>query len=212
MNRLLLFGIILVGIFLIAGCTTTASKECKCPNSTVSSSLSCPPKNNQTQIKEVTIEKTKYVCWDNSTVDVALQCSPQPEKITEKTVTVTVNLTRYVCSNGQTVNDATLCPTPEAVSQAKTFSGDSADVTDQIYLKKGLVLITGYYSGKHNFIVQLLDSDGANVDLIFNEIGNYDGKHATHITTDGYYRFGVEGIVGWNDNGGSWTLKVEQQS
>jgi hypothetical protein len=204
--------VLFVSLMLLAGCTSnpTSSREYVCPDgSVVSSPSACPPQNSQSPTKEVTVEKIKYVCWDNSTVVLVSQCPPQPEKVTERTVEVTVNVTKYVCSNGNTVDDATKCPTPESVTEVKTFSGESADVTDQFYLKQGLVLITGHYVGSSNFIVQLIDSNGDNTDLIFNEIGDYDGKHATQIKKDGYYRLGVEGIVGWN-KGGSWSVKIEQ--
>lgn len=191
MNKMFLI-LIITAIILFAGCASQNSE-----GSTV-------------KTKEITIEKTLYVCWDNSSVSSSSLCPPQPEKIIERTVEVKVNITKYVCSDGNIVENTSQCVTAKEVNQTQTFSGNTADVTKEFYLKPGLVLITGSYKGERNFIVHLLDSKGSTVDLVFNEIGDYNGKHATQIKNEGYYRLAIEGIVGLDGTEGTWTLEVDQ--
>ena len=188
---------VIIGLMVLFGCTTTTNETPECPRCSNTTS-------------NITLEKTSYVCWDNSTVDSSALCTSQPERIIERTRDVYINTTKYVCSNGVVVNNVTTCPTPNALSINQTFSGTSADVTDQFYLGSGLIIINGEYEGTSNFIVKLLDDDGNMDSLVFNEIGDYTGRKAVRVTKGGYYRLGIEGIVGWSGVGGDWTLTIEK--
>lgn len=75
-------------------------------------------------------------------------------------------------------------------------SGDAA--TELIELKAGFAVFEGSYSGSRNFIVQLMDENGNNVELLVNEIGAYNGKTFAIIKTDGNYYLNVKASGSWN--------------
>jgi hypothetical protein len=64
------------------------------------------------------------------------------------------------------------CPVTQAVQQ---LSGTGDTVTQAISVPAGLLTFTGTYQGSDNFIVWAYGVDGFQ-DLIFNEIGSYDGQ------------------------------------
>ena len=59
------------------------------------------------------------------------------------------------------------------------------------------------HQGESNFIVDLLDDEGAEVGYLINEIGQYDASQAVQIPEDGTYLLNVEAD-------GSWTIRVQQ--
>jgi hypothetical protein len=175
MKRLTIL-LLIVGLVLY-GCTTTtaAPKENSTP-------ASCPPCPAQ-QIKEVTIEKTEYVCWDNSTVSSISQCAPQPEKVTVQTNEVTV--TKYVCNDGSVKSKSEDCFSSQST---QTITGDSPDVRT-ITLKKGAAIFDMNYEGTRNFIVDVTTANGGYVSggNLANEIGAFQGKRMVTIPTTGNY-------------------------
>lgn len=75
-------------------------------------------------------------------------------------------------------------------------SGDSA--TEMISLDGGFVVFEGTYKGSSNFIVQLMDEAGNDIELLINEIGSYNGKTMAIINTPGKYYLNVKASSSWN--------------
>ena len=67
---------------------------------------------------------------------------------------------------------------------------------------EGVTNVRGEYSGEGNFAVWLLNGDGQRVDLLFNEIGEFEGETTISEEGTGYLR--VEAT-------GSWTVEARQR-
>ncbi|MDI6885804.1 MAG: hypothetical protein QMD22_05555 [archaeon] len=59
------------------------------------------------------------------------------------------------------------------------------------------------HDGDSNFAVRLLDDEGDKVDLLVNEIGEFDGSKAVGIKKQGDYILDVSAD-------GRWTITIEQ--
>lgn len=79
-----------------------------------------------------------------------------------------------------------------------SLSGSGDTASDIIKLEAGFAVFEGSYLGSGNFIVQLMDENGNNVELLVNEIGSYNGKTFAVINTDGNYYLNVTASAGWN--------------
>lgn len=98
-----------------------------------------------------------------------------------------------------------------AVEQPRPTQGDISDAAGEFsdtyptYLGpfefEGVTKVTGRYSGDSNFIVKLLSIDGGLAELLFNEIGQFEGQAL--INQEGYGWIEVEAT-------GSWTIQLEQ--
>lgn len=92
-----------------------------------------------------------------------------------------------------------------ANAPAKTsFSGNSAQATQLFELSGGLHRVEMTHQGDANFIVDLLDENGASVVPmgLVNEIGPFEGSRAMQVPEDGIYLFSVQA-------NGPWTIRVE---
>lgn len=78
-------------------------------------------------------------------------------------------------------------------SLPQNFHGKGDDVVGPVELKRGLVKFEGVHAGEHNFIVELYESNGRDRELVFNEIGPYEGKQLVEVKTSGNYYIGVVG-------------------
>ena len=88
---------------------------------------------------------------------------------------------------------------PENIS----FSGDGQEASQEFFLDEGLSIFSMKHSGSSNFIVWLLDSSGNKVDLLANEVGDFDGAKAVGISqTDDY--------VLDTDADGPWMVDIRQ--
>lgn len=65
---------------------------------------------------------------------------------------------------------------------------------------EGFHTATGEYGGDSNFAVWLIDDDGQNEDLLFNEIGSFEGETTINYSGLGYIRVQATG---------SWRIDVE---
>lgn len=61
---------------------------------------------------------------------------------------------------------------------------------------EGFHRIAGRYEGDGNFVVWLLDDDGGEVDLLFNEVGEFEGENTYSGNHVGYIR--IEATGDWN--------------
>ncbi|MGB2728516.1 MAG: PGF-CTERM sorting domain-containing protein [Halobacteriota archaeon] len=91
----------------------------------------------------------------------------------------------------------------------QTFGGKGDDVVGPVELKKGSVKFEGTHKGSGNFIVELHESNGRDWELVFNEIGSYEGKQLVSVGT------GILAIPSGNYYisvvGDDWTVKVTQE-
>jgi len=70
-------------------------------------------------------------------------------------------------------------------------------------LKGGLATFKMTHDGKSNFAIKLLDSDGNMVDLLVNEIGNFNGSKAARIDQVGLYLLDIAAD-------GNWSVSIAQ--
>ena len=91
-------------------------------------------------------------------------------------------------------------PHPETTE----FSGNSAQATQLFELSGGLHRVELTHQGDANFIVDLLDENGASMVPmgLVNEIGPFDGSRAMTVPDDGTYLFSVQA-------NGPWTITVD---
>ncbi len=95
-------------------------------------------------------------------------------------------------------------PRPTDAPATTSFSGNSKTATDLFQLSGGLHTFQMTHQGDANFIVDLLDENGASVTLmgLVNEIGPFDGSQAVTVPEDGIYLLQVEA-------NGPWTVQVD---
>ena len=95
-------------------------------------------------------------------------------------------------------------PRVESAPETTEFSGNSAQATQLFELSGGLHRVELTHQGDANFIVDLLDENGASVVPmgLVNEIGPFDGSRAMTVPGDGIYLFSVQA-------NGPWTITVD---
>jgi hypothetical protein len=86
----------------------------------------------------------------------------------------------------------------EASKIALSGSGDTA--SDALKLKSGWAIFEGTHNGGTNFIVQLQDANGDDLELLVNTIGSYKGKTFAQIPADGEYFLNINADDAWNFN------------
>ena len=96
----------------------------------------------------------------------------------------------------------TATPKPER-TQIPLHQIDGSGTTEswEIWLDKGVSIVTGKNYGTGNFVVWLA-KNGKHQDMLFNELNAYDGKTAFAIEEAGYYTFDVIAS-------GTWALVVD---
>ena len=95
-------------------------------------------------------------------------------------------------------------PEPEPEPVSLDFSGTGPQATEPFDLSTGLARFEMIHQGESNFIVVLLDDEGAEVgSSLTNEIGPIDSSQAVQIPEDGTYLLNV-------DADGAWTIRVQQ--
>ncbi len=92
-------------------------------------------------------------------------------------------------------------PRPTDPPKTQSFQGEGARAPRPFSLPQGLARFELSHQGQENFAVTLLDGDGNMVDLLANEIGNFQGSTAVSIPQDGAYALDV-------DADGPWTIEV----
>lgn len=80
---------------------------------------------------------------------------------------------------------------PTEAPETRNFSGTSKTATEFFELSSGLHTVSLSHQGDANFIVDLLNRDGASVEPmgLVNEIGPFDGSTAITVPEDGVYLF-----------------------
>jgi hypothetical protein len=98
----------------------------------------------------------------------------------------------------QSASSATTTQTPTIKLQ-----GSGRQSSDKFTLQPGLAVINTTHQGKSNYIVYLVNSDGEEVQSLFNSIGKYDATRGFEITKPGEYVLNVQAD-------GIWTFAIEQ--
>lgn len=75
-------------------------------------------------------------------------------------------------------------PTPTPV--ILKFQGSGDDIVNFTAVTSGLAQFSLSHRGSHNFAVKLLRSNGDYIDLLVNDIGDYDGKGTAKIEAGQY--------------------------
>ena len=83
-----------------------------------------------------------------------------------------------------------------------TISGTGQKATSKFSLEKGLAIFRMTHDGEGHFGVWLLDAEGDKVDLLANEIGEFDGSKAVGISESGIYLLDISAD-------GSWEIAIE---
>ncbi|MGE7932090.1 hypothetical protein [Viridibacillus arvi] len=81
-----------------------------------------------------------------------------------------------------------------------TGTGDTG--TKKFKLKDGFVIIKAKHTGGSNFAVKLLDENANPLELVVNEIGNYEGSQIYNVTA-GNYLFDITAS-------GNWSIQMSQ--
>ena len=89
-----------------------------------------------------------------------------------------------------------------APSVPKTLNGTGQEASEMFYLDKGLVTFEMTHGGDGYFGVWLLDAEGDKIDLLANEIGEFDGSKAVGISESGIYLLDISAD-------GSWEISIE---
>lgn len=94
---------------------------------------------------------------------------------------------------------ATTIPTAALVlsTSPSHFSGTGDDVVSFTATESGLRVFAMSYTGKSNFAIWLIDSNGDKIDLLVNKIGAYSGKKSDPLTT-GKYTLDVTASGAWS--------------
>lgn len=97
------------------------------------------------------------------------------------------------------------------IEQPRQYTTESAPIvlrdrgqkaTQMIYLDSGLTRFEMVHDGSSNFIVWLMDAEGNKIDLLVNEIGDFEGSKAVGIYGSGAYLLDVTAD-------GDWEIKIE---
>lgn len=95
-------------------------------------------------------------------------------------------------------------PRPTSAPETRSFQGTGKTATEFFQLSSGLHTVTLTHQGDANFIVDILNRDGASVEPmgLVNEIGPFEGSSAVTAPEEGVYLFQVEA-------NGPWTINIE---
>jgi PKD repeat protein len=74
--------------------------------------------------------------------------------------------------------------------------------------EEGLARFDMTFSGEWNFIVWLYSKDGTKVELLANEVGEYQGSTTARIPSDGIYALDI--VASGSDSSGDWSISSSQ--
>ena len=94
-------------------------------------------------------------------------------------------------------------PSPRQPVAVFELAGQGNEATDFIHLEGGLLRGDYTYAGEHNFIVEVLDSQGDYAAVIANEIGSCEGSSAASIGSAGEFLLNITAD-------GDWTITLSQ--
>jgi hypothetical protein len=89
-------------------------------------------------------------------------------------------------------------PKPASAPQTTNFVGKGDKVTNFFVLNSGLQTFQMKHNGNSNFAIWLLDTDGQKIDLLANEIGDFEGSKALGIKKSGIYLLDITADGDWD--------------
>jgi|GEM_PF-533437 len=98
-------------------------------------------------------------------------------------------------------------PRVNSAGSVSNLSGVGNQATQFFNLSSGLHTFKLTNSGNGNFIVDLLDRNGNEVDNLENVIGNFNGSTAVHIGSSGPYLLNIQS--GSGSDSGNWTIVIQ---
>jgi hypothetical protein len=87
--------------------------------------------------------------------------------------------------------------------KATSFSGRGMKALGPFRMSEGVKTFEMSHVGDSNFVVSLLDRNGKNLEMLTNEIGDYDGKKTLGFP-DAVYMFNI-------DADGEWTVDISSE-
>jgi len=95
-------------------------------------------------------------------------------------------------------------PSPTAiVINPINISGTGQQASSKFQLEKGLSIFKMTNNGSSNFSIWLMDDEGNRVELLVNEIGDFEGSKAVSISKNGEYVLDIS-------SSGTWNITIEQ--
>jgi len=94
------------------------------------------------------------------------------------------------------------CKPPIIEPEPIILSGNGKEATSFFELEKGLSIFEMKHDGDHNFIIWLYKDDGDRIDLLVNEIGEFDGSTVIGIDESGSYLLDITAD-------GNWQISIE---
>lgn len=104
--------------------------------------------------------------------------------------------TKQPVGSNSTIDSATQ-PDEDDKFETMSLSGVGKKATENFFLPSGLLRFTLHHEGSSNFSVKLLNSDGEFIELLVNDIGDFDGSTAVAIDEEGEYLLNVEADGDW---------------
>lgn len=95
--------------------------------------------------------------------------------------------------------EAKPAPKPDPIN----LSGTGQTATEKFELQSGLAVFKMTHTGSRNFGIWLYDSNGERLELLVNDIGNFNGSKAVQIPANGEYLLDVSAD-------GPWTVIIKQ--
>ncbi|MGB9927621.1 MAG: YncE family protein [Methanosarcina sp.] len=89
-------------------------------------------------------------------------------------------------------------PTQAAIQSIPlTLQGNGHKASQIFYLEPGMKRFEMKHAGSSNFIIWLMDDQGNEIDLVANEVGNFNGSKAVSITQSGNYLLNIDADGNW---------------
>jgi hypothetical protein len=114
---------------------------------------------------------------------------------------VTIRVAAKDDANSQ--DETTTSTTTTAETPAIKLQGKGRQASEKFTLQQGLAVINTTHQGKSNFTAYLVNSEGEEVQSLFNHIGKYDATRGFEITKPGEYLLSIQAD-------GNWTFHIEQ--
>ncbi|WP_175991531.1 hypothetical protein [Bacillus sp. Marseille-Q1617] len=162
--------------------------------------------------KELNVEQTKSISIGNGNVGYVLQATDGILVATTDGESI-MEVLPFASMDEVDKYESEMVAKAEAEAKEKAkkdfeeskikVSGNGDTASDGIELKSGWAIFDGSHTGGSNFIVQLQDENGNDLELLVNEIGSYKGKTFAQIPVDGTYYLNIKA-------GGPWEYTVYQ--
>ncbi|HZZ29496.1 MAG TPA: hypothetical protein VFE46_15970 [Pirellulales bacterium] len=100
----------------------------------------------------------------------------------------------------QASDPSSAAPVQSTEPQPIQLSGKGRQASEKFQLQPGLCVIELNHDGDSNVIVKLLDSNGKELDTVFNQIGRFNGQRAINVPKGGTCLLDVQADGNWSAN------------